>query len=338
MKILYVEDELSENIPRITRLFSKFMGRRRCKELETLSTNETGFRPDLEKVKALVEETNIIEVERSFPEALRKIVYMPNRYALFLVDRNLSESEYEYEEVKAIDPLYNETHYETFFEREGDYCLHRLLYHPQRIDVMTKFYFLTAYSVQDELRNAEEIKTHINFGQFTTNNFIEKGDGKALERLQHIIENINILNMQIANRYYLNVLRNNLNEKVTESFLKVLEERNDLKRVGDNLKEMRNIREDILKGCCERIPDMQNSCKNQHGNVILGGETVNWLSDNGYINSIRKEFLFDLMKIASEFGSHPHSESPTIDAINALVYQLKDIISWFDSICKKYPK
>lgn len=92
---------------------------------------------------------------------------------------------------------------------------------------MAKFYFLTAYSAQDELRNGKEIETHINFGKFTTENFIEKGDTKALERLQRIIENITILNIQVENRYYLNVLQNALNQKAVESFLNVLEERND---------------------------------------------------------------------------------------------------------------
>ncbi|MDM8522610.1 hypothetical protein QUF80_04490 [Desulfococcaceae bacterium HSG8] len=36
-------------------------------------------------------------------------------------------------------------------------------------------------------------------------------------------------------------------------------------------------------------------------------------------------------KIASEFGSHPNSDA-TSDTVNALIYALKDVITWFGNI------
>lgn len=163
MKILYVEDELSKNIPRIIRLFSNYLSKKQRRSLEALIENESGFRIDPYEVKSIIEDTPIVEVEWRFPDALRKIIQSAKKYDLFIIDRNLSEQDYEYEELRNIDPLYNETLYNDFFEREGDYFLHKLIYD---IDVINKFYFLTAYSASDEIRNNQDIKRFIDFGKF----------------------------------------------------------------------------------------------------------------------------------------------------------------------------
>jgi len=340
MKILYVEDELAKNIPRITRLFSKYLGKKRAKELEALGTSESGFRPDLEKVKHLVEETGIIEVERRFSDALRKIVNHADKYALFIIDRNLSDCDYSYEEVNKIDPAYNETLYEAFFEREGDYFLQKLMY--SGVDVMTKFYFLTAYPAQDELRNGKEIEMHINFGKFKVDNFIEKGNEGDFERLQQVMENTKILNLQSENWHYLNILQNNIDDETAGKFLKVLDEKDDAKKIGDTLIAMRIIYEEILRICATKIPGMKANCTNKYGQVIMGRKTVDWLLNEKLINSIIYQFSLSLKAIASDFGGHKSETAaiykPTIDTVNTLVYALKDIISWFGEICKKYPK
>lgn len=203
MKILFVEDELSKNIPRITSLFSKYLGKNTVKKLNALEADESGYGAAPEEIKEIVEATNLIEVEYRFPEALRKIIQSYDKYALFIIDRNLVEGEYEFDEVRAIDSAFDEAQYEKYFEREGDYLLQKLVL-DSHVDVMGKFYFLTAYSAEDELRGSEDIKTLIDFGKFNTENFIEKGD---LDRLINIIENIRILNLQNDNKRYLNILR-----------------------------------------------------------------------------------------------------------------------------------
>ena len=40
MKILWVEDELAKNIPRIIRLFPKFLGKKRVNKLESLAEHQ----------------------------------------------------------------------------------------------------------------------------------------------------------------------------------------------------------------------------------------------------------------------------------------------------------
>lgn len=122
-----------------------------------IGKDESGYGAEPEEVKKIVEETQLIEIDYRFPDALYKIVHHPEKY-VFIIDRNLVESEYRFEKIKTIDPIYNEELYEGFFEREGDYLLQKLVYN---VDVMTKFYFLTAYPAQDEIRRGNEIKTLI---------------------------------------------------------------------------------------------------------------------------------------------------------------------------------
>lgn len=334
MKILFVEDELSKNIPRITRLFSKYLDKNTVKKLNALEADESGYGAAPEEIKRIVEATNLIEVEYRFPEALKKIIQNHDKYALFIIDRNLVEGEYEFDEVRAIDSAFDEAQYEKYFEREGDYLLQKLVY--SGVDVMTKFYFLTAYPAEDELRSAENIETHIAFGKFNTENFIEKGD---LDSLINIIENIEVLNLQNDNKRYLNILRKYIDDETADRFIKILHDREKEKRIGDNLKEIRIIYQEILRICSQRIPNMEENCT-EHEKVAMGHKTIFWLSENGHINSILKTFFFSIKTIASDFGAHKTKEryqyDPTLDTINVLVYTLKDIILWFDKVCRQY--
>jgi hypothetical protein len=331
MKILYVEDELSKNIPRIARLFSKYLSKKAVKDLKALEEDEYGAGP--EEVKKIVEKTNLIEVEYRFPDALRKIVQRNEEYTLFIVDRNLAENDYELDEVSQVETSFNEDKYNEYFDREGDYLLQKLIY--EHVDVLARFYFLSAYST-DEIRIPEPVKTHIDFGKFRKENFIEKANSEDIKRLKGVIEDCELLNLQIKNKPYLNILQKKAGEQTAESFVKILGEKYDKKRIGDNLKEIRNIFEIIIEKCAKKIPGMEENCTDAHGKMIKGKKTIDWLSNNGHINSIIRNFLFSINKICSDFGAHPEKEfsqyKPTIDTVNSLLYALKDVISWFGKI------
>jgi len=339
VKILYVEDELSKNIPRVIRLFSKYLSKKEIKNLKALEADETGYGAEPEEIKEIVEKTGLIEIEYRFPDALRKIIHNGEKYALFIIDRNLSEIEYEHDELREIDATYSEDQYNKFFEREGDYLLHKLVY---KVNVLTKFYFLTAYPAPDEIRGADELITLVNFGQFHAENFIEKGDNDQLERLKSIIENIKILNLKKENIQYLNILRKKINEETAEKFLNILDEKDKRMKIGDNLKDIRIMYENILRTCSQKIPDMNSNCTDGHGNVIMGQPTIDWLSNNKHINSILRNFFFSINKICSEFGAHQNLENsqyePTLNTVNSLVYALKDVILWFGKVCSQYSR
>lgn len=336
MKILYVEDELSKNIPRLIRLFSKYLSKKEIKILKELETDGSGYGAEPEEIKKIVENKGLIEVEYRFPEALKKIIQNYEKYDLFIIDRNLSEIEYEHDEIRQIDAAYNTNQYDEFFEREGDYLLHKLVFNG--VNVLTKFYFLTAYPAQNVIRGAGALQLLVNFGQFNAENFIEKGDNDRLERLQSIVENINILNLQKENKQYLNILRNKIDEETARIFLKVIEEKDKTKRIGDNLKEIRIIYENILKECSQIIPDMKNNCT-ERSNLSMG-EKTKWLYNNGYINNILRNFFFSINKICSDFGAHqnrpPSEYRPTLNTVNSLVYALKDVILWFGEVCGQH--
>jgi len=334
MKILFVEDRLSENIPRIVRLFSKYLSKKQIKLLNSLEADEYGATS--EEIKAIVEETNLIELDYRFSDALRKIVQSYQDYALFIVDRNLSETDYDFNEVKKIDPAYTEALYNRYFTREGDYLLFKLAMLTNADVVKAKFYYLTANtSPDDEIRGQDDITALIeHFGDFKTQNMIEKG---AIEKLKEVVENIPIMNLQYENKAYLDILRKNIGNEAADGFLKILEEKDDIRRIGDNLNEIRKVYEQILKGCSKRIPNMKAKCSDDYGNIIMGEKTTSWLLGKGYINSLIRYFFLSIKTIASEFGSHISVKKPvyqpTTDTINALVYALKDVILWFGKIC-----
>jgi len=336
MKILYVEDELSKNIPRLIRLFSKYLSKKEIKNLKALEADEIGYGAEPEEIKNIVEKTGLIEIEYRFPDALREVIHNSEKYALFIVDRNLSEIEYEYDELSQIDATYSKDQYDKFFEREGDYLLHKLVY---SVNVSTKFYFLTAYPAPDEIRGAYDLQTLVDFGKFHAENFIEKADSDQLEKMKSIIENIKILNLAEENKQYLNILRKSIDEETAESFLKILDEKDEMMRIGDNLRKTRIIYENILETCSQTIPDMKSNCT-EHGNVIIGGKTIIWLYDTGHINSILRNFFFSIHKICSEFGAHqnrpPSEYKPTLNTVNSLVYASKDVILWFGKVCSQY--
>lgn len=335
MKILFVEDELSKNIPRIIRLFGNFLGKKRIQRLQDLEADSSGYGAEPEEIKEIVEETNFIEVDYRFPEALPKILYQYDHYLLFIIDRNLVEGEYTFEEVHQIDSSFTEEQYEKFYEREGDYFLYKLAFNG--VDLKNKFFFLTAYDVNSGIRGIEEIEEFIShFGDFKARNVIEKGSG-AFDILLDVMANIKTLSIRSENSHYLNILHKYADQICADSFLDILMEKDNERRIKDNLSRIRNIHEAILKACCRNIPEMAMKCTNERGEVILGDRTIKWLSDTDHINSIIRQFLFTVKTISSDYGSHENTTAkriyaPTTDTVNALVHALKDLICWFGSI------
>jgi len=183
MKILYVEDELAKNIPRIIRLFASYLGKERSAQLEALETSEYGANP--EEIKKIVEETQLIDIECRFPDALKKVVHDYQKYRLLIIDRNLLENGYTLEEVREIVPEYDENHDKQYSGREGDYLLLRL--GNCSCNLINNTYFLTAYSAQDELRSHRELNLRLDLKRFKEENFIEKDSARGLERLRDTI-------------------------------------------------------------------------------------------------------------------------------------------------------
>ena len=189
MKILYVEDELSQNIPRIIQLFGRYLGEERIQLLERLEHDASGYGASPEDIKSLVDATHVVEVEFHFPDALRKILFQHEQYDLFIIDRNLSQSEYTTEEIRRIEPDYNEQLRQDYAEREGDYLFLKLGICSHG-EALKKVRFLTAYSNQDEFRRRKEIVPLVKCWRSQIKDFFEKGDPDAIKHLHNDVVNI----------------------------------------------------------------------------------------------------------------------------------------------------
>jgi len=342
MRILFVEDELEKNIPRLRRLFSKYLSKNQNDELKALENDEYGATP--EQIKAIMERKDLFRIEYRFPDALKEIVTNTKKYALFIIDRNLSLTEYNLEEVQVIDKNFSESQYNKFFEREGDYFLHKMIY--QHIDVATRFYFLTAYSFEDEIKGAEDLKTHVEFKKFGRDNFIEKASSNDIDRLRNVIENQPAFLIRHDNLEYLEILKKRIAENVSDSFWYILVNSNKQDYIQTNLGAIRVLLENIMRVTAEKL-HAPAECWEKEKSIKVRS-VLNWLvqydsenKKNNYqfgTNSIIKDFGYNIYEIASDFGAHHPASGfqPTTDTVNALVYALKDIIVWFDGALEKY--
>jgi len=261
------------------------------------------------------------------------------------------EEEYDLEDIKKIDSGFTEKQFETFWEREGDYLLQKLVY--LGIDVRAKFYFLTAYSYENEIKSADNIRTHIDFGKFTSDNFVEKSSSDEINSLKGLIENIDVLNIQMENEEYLNILRGYLSNEICDSFIEVLTEKDsdNRKDIEQNLGLLRKILENILAVLAYRL-NAPDECKSRNGikvrkviKWLLGGkkeETGTIYSYPYFTNGLIKNYLYNIYEISSDFGIHPdyyqksENESkgyqPTSNTVNSLIFSMKEIILWFGRV------
>ena len=330
--ILYVEDELPSNVPRITRLFSTYLEQTDIDDLEAFEHDPDGYGATPEMIKQVVERGNMIEVEYRFPAALQKVLATPESYDLFIVDRNLANAHYTFEEVHSIDPTYKEPHQREFHEREGDYLLFKLFFDlTHRIDIRAKFYFLTAYSAKDELRGIRELENLIQFNTFETENFIEKGDNTAIERLRGLINSNYTMRARHENRIYSNIVRTYLGQETDDEFIQMMCRQTDSSLPN----QIRIMYEKILRACAQFLPGMDRACFDNYRKTILGSHVIEWLHEQRHISTVQRQFFFALKTIANEF-SHPHEAHLSKDASQALLFMLKDMILWFGEIGEKF--
>lgn len=333
MKILFVEDQLSSNIPRVIDLFRKYLGKKRIQILEEMDSDDSGYGIHPDQIKSIIEETDMIDVEYRFPDALNKVINQYNRYSLFIIDRNLVEAKYDFEEVQKIDTGYTEEQYVKYGDREGDYLLYKLAL--LNVELKDKFYYLTAHSTDDEIRGHEDLKGLLeHFGDFKKNNFIEKGKKVDINKLINLIENHSDLSLQYNNRGSLNILRKHVDWSIADLFLKVLRDKDIHDQIRGNLNDLRTISNEIFEKYSKNNSTIQHLSMDQTKRMDI----LNLLRENNQINSIIRNFLISIQKIGSDFGAHINIDQkaihpPTTYTVNSLIYALQDIILWFGKAC-----
>ena len=339
MKILYVEDQLTQNISSIIKIFGKYLGKKRIQKLYDLEAN--GYvTPN--KIVEIIESSQIIDVAFTFEEALNK--FLNNKYLLFIIDRNLAgEIIYEIEEIQKIYPKYTEKNYNDFWEREGDFLLELLV--SENIQMVDNFYFLTA-NIKDELRNAESLQNHIDFSRFKLENIIEKG---VEDVLISKVENFSELEIIAENKLYISFLETHFGEKTVEKFIELIKNKDESngKIIFQNLTYLRNIFENSLTLFAQKN-DSHNCWNPKNKSQLVIGKFIKWLRnyddyllENKYrhnSSSIITNFCNSLQSIGSDFGAHDSETNssqtefyqPTSMTVNSLIFALKDIIRWID--------
>jgi len=332
MKILYVEDKPSENIDRIIFLFRKYLSKEIIEQLENMDEDESGFGGSAEDIKQIINSSNSIWFEYSFYQALKVLNNEQNEFALYIIDRNLSEVDYDVEEIRKNEPNYSEEMSVDFLGFEGDCLLHKLVY---KIDVLNKFFFLTANS-RDSLKNLEDIQKHIKWGKFSSENFIDKTDNKQKEKLRNVINGHQQMLIQLENSGYIEILQKYVGEKAVDEFMELVNNKDT--KIPESLTSCRIILENILTILAKKKEPTNNECwKSNKGKKELKLSTfINHITyeESKYYssNTIIEMALKSIKTISSEFGAHQNLQSEkmlaTKSTVQSLIYNLKDIILW----------
>lgn len=185
MKILFVEDELSQNIERILQLFgSTVLSEKQRTDLRELNNDPYGaVNHDILDII----QSGVLNVETDFIPALQRIERDCEKYDLFIVDRQLAKDAdaYQVKDVAAIVPEYTEQDFADYLTREGDYLFERLLRKPIQ-EKCRMFYFLTAYT--DMIKCQECLRPYRKAGWFTDEQVLEKGNIDHMRRLCDVIK------------------------------------------------------------------------------------------------------------------------------------------------------
>jgi hypothetical protein len=240
MKILYVEDQLYSNIPAIIEMFGSFVGKKVVKTLTEFEHDEDGFGASNEDIAEALR-ASPLDVAYTFPMALKMLNSGKSQYEAFIIDRNLScsgEDEDEIlSEVQKNHPGFTEDQHIRYYEREGDYLL-KLLSSKQSINLKEQVFFLTANAGDsDAIRGTDQFEDLVSLDAWRTDNIIEKGSSAAKDLKDQIN---NIPSVKMISRYpdMFNAARLIDAQETSDRLLKVL-------LTGDNLKLGRLTQESI---------------------------------------------------------------------------------------------
>jgi hypothetical protein len=333
MRILYVEDKPYENIDRIIFLFRKYLSKELVNQLEELNEDESGFGASADEIRQILNSSDTVRFEHNFCDALLA-VQNNSEFAMYIIDRNLSDSEYEVEDVSKIEPNFTEELGIEYVKFEGDYLLQKAAF--AKIDVRNKFYFLTA-NPSDSLREIDKIKPLFDFGKFSSSNFIDKSDPQRMENLRNKINNHSQMQIQLDNSEYLEILRKSIGDNAVSEFMKLLIGNN--LRIPDALISCRKLLENILAILAEKTKPKITDCwryKKSKKELILSTfiSTITFEEPDRYKSNTTVELAMKhITRISSEFGAHQDLSKENIfatqDTVQSLIYNLKDIILWF---------
>lgn len=196
---------------------------------------------------------------------------------------------------------------------------------------------MTAYN-ENDVRGKDIIEMYLDLGAFTQEQFFDKSNKFALDKLKYKINHIVSLNTRYENRIYLDILRSNLGEEDVEMFLKVLLEKDDKNQIIANLTKIRIIYEHIL----EKFETIYPQYKDYKGIDIK--KLFSELEKKGQINQMLRNYCYTIWQVCSDYGAHKDKRpldkifQPTLNTVNSIIFALKEIFLWFGNYCCQLKK
>ena len=328
-KILFVEDELTDNISRVLNIFSGIFNAGLKKELRRAEEN-MAF-PN--EVKEIIEKSLMVDVCYSFPDALEKIMANCDVYSLFIIDRDLSEQEYEAEAVLESYPEYNEETQIRYCRREGDFLLSIL--RDKTEDYNSKVYFLTG-NTGDALKCANDLGEP-GLSGFIANNIINKSDDDSIKKLANVIEDFRQGNFRVKLRNVFEVFEKGLltqkDEQRLVETLRRMDEDNPTS-IEDNLVRIRRLLEAVYIELAKRKPELIPADRIKYEKEqLLMSAIFNHLKESGGQPDFVNSLSWDIWKICSKYGAHSQAEkgdhAPSKHTVQSLAHALCEVLLWF---------
>jgi hypothetical protein len=354
-KVLYIEDELTKNIPAIRRFFAPIL--RNKKIVKRFDELESEDRVVPEDILDACKYSTELEICYKFPEALQKIITNYRSYDLIIIDRNLSLYDYS-GNLEDIIQMMSSIGYErgegsilSYHEREGDLLL--LVLAKIDKDNMSKTYYLTA-NTGDDLRGSSELQTLIDIGSFYRNHIIEKGSEREAV-ISEIISDTKSFKIQNKYRLQCDILREHLTEDDVKNFIETVKHFE-----SDSKKEfvliLRNQIDNLLHHLAHEINDISAPYWNPHNSQQIKVKPFLkgcWMDNIDYslkgfnkkknikYTSIPLNGLLSIFEITSDCGVHEQSkaiietnlrtEHLTKHTMRTLFHQYMDVILWYDN-------
>ena len=324
-KIMFVEDEISSNIPRLPQLFGKYLSEAEKTALQEAENNPMGANG--EDIRAILADNPVIEVFDSFKQALEHIRNLTSEeledYDMFILDRNLTGGMgYSSQEIQQIDKGFDDYKYG---EREGDYLALQL--HLKGCPIKEKVFFYSAYKTMGF--GATEIEQMVDYGTFFQDNFFDKGNPGELIQL--------INNQQRASLFaeYRDVFGIIAKAElgIEDAVMRILLEtqKSDAKLTMDWRTAINSclLHMAKYKQFWFTLPYPEDGIgkmidKLDRGNDDTPGRTP------GHI----REFFDSINKMINVYVAHPMYQMPSPYAVKALAYELLEIITWIGANCK----
>ncbi len=323
-KILFVDDEITRNLPVLEQLFGGVISADERDKLTRLRRNPLGA--TIDQIKQVLANNRVLEVEDSFAGAIERIrsAGSGRDYDLFLLDRNLATGNgmYKLAEIAAVMPGYDENALERYKGREGDFLL--LLLHLQGVPCREKVYFYSAYQA-DDIRSALYLQHMIGFKTFSRDNFVDKSDSKAKDEFRtKVVEHLDRAMIAARYREAFSGLDKAKMGKCRDRLINVL--RNNSIPNGDP----RVLLEHLLRFLYE------NDYTSQKPQTSLDFRALRYKNDG---TQRVPQFVFDhclsIKQYCNHYASHTSFDAPGLPAPTAYSWvavkcMLVDIFVWLD--------